>query len=84
MIITTDKEIALKKASLKNWKIDTGYHVRRLVETAMYRFKTLFGSKLSARNFQSQVSEIIEKHSILNIFTSLGMPLSVMILKLHM
>lgn len=69
---------ALKKSSLKKWKIDTGYHVRSLVETAMYRFKALFGSKLSARNFQSQVSEVIEKCSILNIFTSLGMPLSVM------
>lgn len=70
---------AIKKTTLKRWKQDNSYHTRSLVETAMFRFKTIFGGALSARNFDSQLAEVIEKCSILNIFTSLGMPLSVML-----
>ena len=70
---------SIKKTSRKQWKINVGYHKRSLVETAMYRFKIIFGSKLSSRNFNSQLSEVIEKCNILNIFTSLGMPDSEMV-----
>lgn len=70
---------SIKKTTIKQWKVSMGYHKRSLVETTMYRFKTIFGSKLSSRNFNSQLSEVIEKCSILNIFTNLGMPDSEMV-----
>ena len=38
----------------KQWKIETGYHERSLSETAMFRRKTLFSPKLSARKFTNQ------------------------------
>lgn len=65
---------SINKTTLNKWKENSGYHIRSLVETAMYRFKCIFGSKLSARSFESQLSEVIEKCSMLNILTSLGMP----------
>lgn len=70
---------AIKKTTSRKWKRTVGYHMRSLVETAMYRLKAVFGDSLSARNFESQLTEVIEKCSVLNIFTSLGMPLSVML-----
>ena len=38
----------IRKITRKKWKQETGYHIRSLVETAMFRFKTIFGDKLNA------------------------------------
>ena len=57
-----------------NWKKESGYHRRSLVETQMYRFKTIMGPKLASRDFNSQVCEAKVKTMILNKMTSLGMP----------
>ena len=67
------------KTTSKQWKIKTGYHDRSLVETAMHRFKCLFGFVLSARKFQSQLVEVIQKCSMMNILTAIGMPISKMV-----
>ena len=40
-----------------HWKTKSDYHQRSLSETAMHRFKTLFGGKLSFRNYNAQVTE---------------------------
>ncbi|NOU49928.1 hypothetical protein HG263_05175 [Pseudoalteromonas sp. JBTF-M23] len=32
-----------KQIGLKRWKVNSGYHLRSLAETAMYRFKQLMG-----------------------------------------
>jgi len=56
------------------WKRRSGYHKRSLIETHFYRFKTIFGSKLSCRTFVNQVIEAKIKTKILNRMTSLGMP----------
>jgi hypothetical protein len=78
--IARDKVVqAIQETTREKWKQEKGYHVRSLVETAMYRFKTIFGGKLLARTLDSQIVEIIEKCSMLNILTSLGMPVSVML-----
>ena len=37
-----------------------------LAETAMYRFKTLLGDKLSPRGFENQVTEALIKNLISN------------------
>ena len=56
------------------WKKLMRYHQRSLVETAMFRFKTLFGSSLSARELKNQKAEVLVKSLALNRMTSLGMP----------
>lgn len=60
----------------KGWKVNSGYHRRSLAETAMYRFKTLLGGKLSSRKFENQLVETAIKCEILNKMTELGMPSS--------
>jgi len=58
----------------KIWKKLVGYHRRSLAETAMYRFKTLFGGNLTARNLSHQKAEIYAKSMVMNTMTKLGMP----------
>src|SRR5688572_25437291 len=61
----------------KRWKKETGYHRRSIGETAMFRFKTICGPKLSSRQEPKQKTEVAVKVNILNRFTKLGMPVSV-------
>jgi uncharacterized protein (DUF4415 family) len=58
----------------KAWKVESGYHRRSLAETAMFRFKTIFGDHLNAREMQRQKSEARIKCAALNRMTRLGMP----------
>ena len=64
----------IRKTSRKRWKETSGYHVRSLAETMMFRFKTILGDKLNARKFKNQVTEFLISASIMNKITSLGMP----------
>ncbi len=65
---------AIRRTSLSRWKEDVGYHARSLVETFMFRYKTIFGARLDARNMPQQTAEILIKSSILNRMLKLGMP----------
>lgn len=38
----------IRKDGRKEWKKNSGYHIRSLAETTMFRLKTLFGDELSA------------------------------------
>jgi hypothetical protein len=58
----------------QNWKKTSGYHKRSLVETHMFRFKTILGAELSSRLFENQITEAKIKTLILNKMTRLGMP----------
>jgi len=60
----------------KLWKKLTGYHRRSLGETAMFRFKRLFGNDLKSRILETQKAESRAKCEALNIMTRLGMPKS--------
>ena len=42
---------AIRKLGRKGWKKASDYHQRSLVETAMFRLKTIFGDKLRSRCF---------------------------------
>lgn len=64
----------IRKTSRKRWKEKSGYHVRSLAETMMFRFKTILGDKLNARKFGNQVTEFLTSVSIMNKMTELGMP----------
>lgn len=59
------------------WKQEIGYHARSLSETAMFRFKTLFGHGLSNRQFETQRTQTKLRIQAMNAMTLLGMPDSV-------
>jgi len=69
----------IRRVGLKNWKVAHAYHQRSLVETAIFRFKKLFGTYVSARLFDHQATELFIKCCALNRMTKLGMPDSVAI-----
>jgi len=64
----------IQEVGRKEWKKETNYHRRSLVETAMYRLKIIFGPKLHSRTFDNQCAEVRLRCKALNIMTQLGMP----------
>ncbi len=60
------------------WKKDVGYHIRSLNEVVMFRYKSTFGDRLQARKFENQVTEVLLKCKVLNVFVETGMPVSVL------
>jgi IS5 family transposase len=64
----------IRKHGRKTWKEDSGYHVRSLAETVMFRLKTIFGDKLSARLLETQTTQAWIRCLALNKMTHLGMP----------
>jgi len=64
----------IRRTSRKRWKENSGYHRRSLSETAMYRMKCCFGSKLKNRELSNQRAEARLRSKILNRFNHLGLP----------
>jgi len=62
---------------LAEWKRQIGYHRRSKAETAMFRWKVIFGERLCCRLLANQQTEAQIKATCLNRFTSLGMPRAV-------
>ena len=60
----------------RDWEKVVGYGKRSLVETAMFRYKTLIGPTLRARKFAAQQVEARVACSVINRITQLGMPIS--------
>jgi hypothetical protein len=58
----------------EQWKKEVNYHSRSLVETAMFRYKTILGNKMHARKIENQKIEALMGCNLLNAFTRLGMP----------
>ncbi len=67
---------AIRKEGRKEWKKASGYHVRSLAETTMFRLKTIFGDDLSARLLETQTTQALVRCAALNKMTHLGMPQS--------
>jgi hypothetical protein len=67
---------SIRKDGRKAWKQNSGYHQRSLVETTMFRLKTIFGDDLSARLFETQTTQALVRCAALNKMTHLGMPQS--------
>jgi len=73
--LTRDQNLrAVRKLGRKTWKESSGYHMRSLAETAMFRFKTIFGDRLSARLLDTQATQATICCAALNRMTHLGMP----------
>lgn len=64
----------IRRVGRKRWKQESGYHRRSLAETAVFRFKIIFGNHLSARTIPRQITEARIKCAALNRMTQLGMP----------
>jgi hypothetical protein len=69
----------IRKYGRQQWKQDSGYHIRSLAETIMFRLKTIFGDKLSARLLETQISQALIRCLALNRMTHLGMPESYLV-----
>ena len=64
----------IRQIGRKKWKQEAGYHRRSLAETAVFRFKIIFGNTLSTRTLSRQITEARVKAVALNRMTQLGMP----------
>ncbi len=64
----------MRKEGLAHRKKMSGYHRRSLAETAMYRFKQLLVGKISLRNYNGQVGEVIAYVSTINKLNTPGLP----------
>lgn len=67
---------SIRKQGRQAWKKQSGYHVRSLAETTMFRLKTIFGDELSARLIETQTTQALVRCAALNRMTQLGMPRS--------
>src|SRR5947199_1822254 len=64
----------IRQVGRKKWKQEVGYHRRSLAETQMFRVKTIFGDRVSARQFAGQATQVLVRCAALNTMTHLGMP----------
>ena len=71
-----DENLRARKDGRKEWKKNSGYHVRSLAETTMFRLKTIFGDHLSARRLETQTTQALVRCAALNKKTHLVMPQS--------
>jgi IS5 family transposase len=67
---------AIQVAGTAEWKHRTGYHRRSLIETAMFRYKTILGDHLRARTLPRQQSEARVGCKILNLLLQTAKPQS--------
>jgi hypothetical protein len=65
---------AIRKQGRTAWKEASGYHIRSLAETIMFRLKTIFGAGLSARLIETQTTQALIRCIALNKMTHLGRP----------
>ena len=73
--LTRDENLrSIRRTGRAVWKKAIGYHRRNLVETAIFRIKTLFGDRVHSRGFEAQAAEMLIRCSALNRMTHLGMP----------
>lgn len=56
------------------WKGECGYHRRSLAETTMFRLKTIFRDRVTARGFAGQATQLLVRCAALNRMTHLGKP----------
>jgi hypothetical protein len=66
----------IQEKGRKAWQKEVGYGKRALVETAMFRYKTLIGPRLRARTLPAQKGEAQMACAVINRMTQLGMPIS--------
>ena len=68
--------LMIQEKGRRGWRKAVGYGKRSLVETAMFRYKTLIGPTRRARTFSAQKREAQMACVVINRMTQRGMPLS--------
>jgi hypothetical protein len=72
-----DRHIRLiKERGRQGWQRSVNYGKRSLAEVAMFRYKKVIGRSLHARTLPTQKTEAKVACKVINIMTSLGMPVS--------
>jgi hypothetical protein len=66
----------IQEKGRRSWEKAVGYGKRALVETAMFRYKTLIGPRLRARALAAQKTEARIGCAVINRMTQIGMPIS--------
>jgi hypothetical protein len=64
----------VRKVGRKAWKQESHYHRRSIAETVMFRFKTIFGSRVRSRKFDNQAVELFIKCAALNRMIQIAKP----------
>ena len=64
----------IRQKGRREWKRESGYHRRSLAETQVFRVKTIFGERVSARSFSGQAAQLLVRCAALNRMTHCGMP----------
>lgn len=64
----------VRQVGRKRWKQNSHYHRRSISENGMFRFKTIFGDRLSSRVFENQATEMFVKCAALNRMINLCKP----------
>ena len=64
----------IRRVGRREWKRESGYPRRSLAETQRYRLKTIFGGRVSAREFAGQATQMLVRCAALNKMTHMGMP----------
>lgn len=67
---------SIRKQGRQEWKKQSGYHVRSLAETTMFRLKVVFWDGLSTRLMETQTTQALVRCAALNRMSHLGMPQS--------
>jgi hypothetical protein len=65
---------SIREQGRKGWKRDSGYHRRSIVETSMFRLKTIFGGNLSACQFDNQAVALFSTCAVLNRMIQIAKP----------
>jgi transposase len=68
----------IQQTDLKEWKKQSQYHRRSVVECGFFRLKAIFSDKLRSRREDTQSTEAMIRCATLNRMTQLGMPESYM------
>lgn len=66
-----------QEVNRKGWKAQSGYHRRSKSENAFFRWKTILGEKMYAREFENQKTEAAVKAAVLNKFIQIAAPKAV-------
>ena len=66
--------VAVKEMGRRRWKKMADYHRQTHVESAFFRYKSIFGGALRARSPGGQVAEAFVACNVLNQMTDLGRP----------
>jgi hypothetical protein len=66
-----------QEVNRKGWKIQSGYHRRSKSEKGFFRWKTVLGEDMYARESENQKTEANIKASVLNKFMQTATPVAV-------